>query len=509
MRDIETKVLEYGRSRGLFDAGLIVAGVSGGPDSTALLCILRELSSQVEDFPFIAAVHVDHGIRGQAAKDDAAFTERLCRELDVPLKLFEFDVKARAREMSRGEEETGRILRYEAFRQFGDELAKERGIKPEDVRIAVAHHMGDAAETMMINLFRGTGLEGLTSMKGISGSVIRPLLCLGKDEITAYLEERGIPWCTDETNGESVYTRNKWRNEIFPLIGEASVKQPVKALLDARELLCDDLDFITSEARRAFDGLLINSGGFSFLPQDGLLKLHPAIFSRAIRLLREKTLGHLTDFETVHMNAVRDMLMRGGAAETTIDLPFGTKAFLASGYFTFLSEKDIPAAARAVARQMGFITASPDQPLDMRIGLHGSNTTKLPDSDVQMKVDIVENSDVLEYNTLSWIYPVADPDEDIRIVTGRPEAYFKAAGSTGGKELRLLLKDRHVPADARSSVVAVARGDRILWIPGIGHAEGFTGDSSRQKWERERQSDGSAEEVRLFAVITFINGDSQ
>ena len=183
----------------------IVAGISGGADSVCLLFLLRELCR--EKGAGLFAVHVNHGLRGAEAGEDEAYVRKLCGELKVPLRVFSFDVRGRAREEHLTLEEAGRLCRYEAFEEEAERIG--------GTRIAVAHHAGDQAETVLFQLFRGSGLKGLAGIRPVRDNVIRPLLCTGREEIEAWLTERGIEWRTDSTNLTTDYTRNRIRGEIL------------------------------------------------------------------------------------------------------------------------------------------------------------------------------------------------------------------------------------------------------------------------------------------------------
>ena len=122
---------------------------------------------------------------------------------------------------------TNFIMRYEAFEQYAQALEKKTGKK---VRIAIAHHKDDIAETMMMNLFRGSGLDGLVNPKPVAGRIIRPLLCLKKSELVDYLDTLGVEYAIDKTNLQAVGTRNTWRNEFLPKIGEFYNEDPTVPL---------------------------------------------------------------------------------------------------------------------------------------------------------------------------------------------------------------------------------------------------------------------------------------
>ena len=159
----------------------VVLGVSGGADSVCLLFLLLEYAGKV---PLeLSVVHVDHGIRPDAAQD-AAYVEKLCGERNLPFYLVRADVKGYAEREKCSEEDAGRRLRYEAFCRTAEETGADR--------IAVAHNCNDRAETMLFHLFRGSGLKGLCGIRPVRREIIRPLLCLEREEIEAYLTERRI-----------------------------------------------------------------------------------------------------------------------------------------------------------------------------------------------------------------------------------------------------------------------------------------------------------------------------
>jgi len=179
------KVFRYIQKYQMIKEGdTIVAGISGGADSVCLLFVLTEIRKRI---PFhLAVVHVNHGIRMEA-KEDAEYVRLLCAKQKIPFYLKEADVKVYAKEQGLSEEEAGRIIRYRAFKEV---LLKERD--NEGGKIAVAHNSNDCAETMLFNLFRGTGLKGLIGIKPVKGNIIRPILCLERKEIEEYLVKNNI-----------------------------------------------------------------------------------------------------------------------------------------------------------------------------------------------------------------------------------------------------------------------------------------------------------------------------
>ena len=188
MNGFQAKIKEYIECNNML-AGKerIVVGVSGGADSMCLLSVLLELCKGKQE---ISVIHVHHGLR-ENADAEAEYVRKYCDTINVPCRVVNVDVKGKAASEGLSTEEAARILRYEAF-------AKETGGDDAAV-IAVAHNMDDQAETMLHNLFRGSSLNGLCGIKPVRDNIIRPLLCVSRKEIEAYLSERDIKY---ECSGE-------------------------------------------------------------------------------------------------------------------------------------------------------------------------------------------------------------------------------------------------------------------------------------------------------------------
>jgi len=201
-------------------AGVLI-GVSGGADSVALMLALKELRYEVE------AVHVEHGIRGKDSELDMEYVRKLCGDVGIPLVTERIDAPAMAAEMGLSLEETARRMRYRIFDRYA-----------EGRPIAVAHNLGDMAETMIWNLARGSGIAGMGSIPPVRGRIIRPLLETPRSEIESYLTARGIEWRQDETNADESITRNRIRHTVMPALKVLNPKAEqhiAMACMDLRE----------------------------------------------------------------------------------------------------------------------------------------------------------------------------------------------------------------------------------------------------------------------------------
>lgn len=199
----------------LADNSKVIVGVSGGADSVALLDILHSLKYEC------VVAHCNFHLRGEESNRDAFFVEELCIKYNLKYERIDFDTEAYAELNSISIEMAARELRYNWFEQI-------RVIHLAD-RIAVAHHKDDSIETILLNLIRGTGIRGLTGINAQNKYIVRPLLCLSRNDILDYLKGRKLSYVDDSTNSEDLYTRNKIRLKIIPLLEtiNPSVKESI------------------------------------------------------------------------------------------------------------------------------------------------------------------------------------------------------------------------------------------------------------------------------------------
>lgn len=261
---VKTKIKAAIKEHELFENDMhIVLGLSGGPDSVCLFDVLCELAE--EQKLKIYPVHVNHKFRPGAAEADQEYVEELCRQRGWQCTSFVYDCGRIAEEEGLTSEEAGRKARYEAFVKTAEKAASENGISADKVVIAVAQNANDQAETILFRLLRGSGIDGLAGIaykryeKGFA--VVRPLLDVSREEIEKYCEERNLSPRIDHTNEESVYTRNKIRLELIPLLAERfnpNITDTVNRL--GRNAACDKA-YLYREARRAYETLRCENTG--------------------------------------------------------------------------------------------------------------------------------------------------------------------------------------------------------------------------------------------------------
>lgn len=223
------RVVKTIRSRGLVDRGQhLLVGVSGGPDSVALLSLLHRLRS-----PWsltVTAVHFNYGLRGRESAEDQEYVTSLCRDLEVPLYTMRLDVRDRSRRTSL--QAAARDLRYRAMMDMAEKCGADR--------IAVGHTADDQAETVLLWMLRGAGLTGLSGMPAFrDGKIIRPLYEAKRQDILAYLTHTGLSFRQDSSNAKPLYMRNRIRQEVMPIL-KRMMPSSVDALCRLADLCRED-----------------------------------------------------------------------------------------------------------------------------------------------------------------------------------------------------------------------------------------------------------------------------
>lgn len=222
---LEQKVNAFVREMRLFGkTDKVLVALSGGADSVALLRVLLHLGYRCE------AAHCNFHLRGEESMRDEAFVVSLTEKLGVKLYRTDFDTEAYAAAKGISIEMAARDLRYEWFGNLREEIGAEV--------IAVAHHRNDSVETLLLNLVRGTGINGLRGIRAVNGRVVRPLLCVDRNEILSYLERLGQNFVTDSTNLQDNFTRNKIRHQVIPVL-ETINPSAVEAMADTAARLSE------------------------------------------------------------------------------------------------------------------------------------------------------------------------------------------------------------------------------------------------------------------------------
>ena len=416
--------------------GKIIVGLSGGADSVALLHVLCGLK---EEFQWeITAVHIHHGLRGEEADGDASFAEAFCEKLGVSCIVRKYDVKAEAEKRKMGEEETGRLLRYEVF----------RALAGADGRIAVAHHGKDQAETLLMRLCRGTGLTGLVGMAPVRENICRPLLFCSREEIEQYCKEHGLAWREDASNQEEKYTRNKLRLKVLPVLEEVNPKA-VEHISETAELLALDEDFLEQQASACYkDAKMDAPAGEVHLNRTKLQELHPAMKKRVLRKAMAEFLS--ADVSQVQIQALEDLLENETGKSR--DFLGGIRVENQYDSMVFSLEKE---------KTEGYCYALP---VGEEIFVSEKNMTVMAWLSEKYEVDS-EDTKCFDFDKVSGklFCRTRKPGDLIALKNGR-------------KKIKDLFIDEKVPRSERDILPLITVGEEVLWAKGLRVSENFRPD---------------------------------
>ena len=421
----ESFALRLTRECGVRPGDHVLAAVSGGADSVALLCLLREASGALGIT--VSCAHVEHGIRGEASLGDMAFVRGLCKQLHIPFYGEQADVPAYARMRGMGLEEAARTLRYEALERIADQVGA--------TQIALAHHALDQAETVLLHASRGSDVRGLCAMRWRRGRLIRPLLGETPEALRAYLAEKGQPWREDETNGDVAYARNRIRREAIPAL-ERAYPGAVQALCRLAQAAQRDEDYFA----RTLDGLTLARMALVdgvALSKSELAALDAALLGRVIaRELESLGLGSQSA-ETI--GRIADAVC--GVDEATVNLSGGGHAVITKTRLCLIRQQE-PVA-------------------DMPLRLAGETVTPFGTFSVRAARP-GETGDGVRCQTF-----------DAHVLAGAVITQRCAGdvivpfGRQSGVKLKKLMIDAGVERPIRNSLPVIRKGEDILWAVGL------------------------------------------
>ena len=418
----------------------IVIGLSGGPDSVCLTHVLSKLFPKEK----LIAVHINHMLRGKESDSEQAYCEELCKSLEIRLEVFQVDIKELAKKRKLGLEECARNERYRIFE-------KVREINNFNY-IAVAHIINDHAETIIMNVFRGTGIDGLKGIVYRNGMVIRPTLLLTREHTVSYCERNDLNPKIDSSNLSEDYTRNLIRNKLIPQINEMLGKDISKQVINLGEHAKNDSEFLEKLTNQAFK-LICNKteDGSVQIEREGLLDLDQALQLRLVRMAIAKVAQGLKDVSFTQVKSVLELAKKGVSGKV-VALASGAEAYYAYDVLTIRKqvrspetpEPKIPAVNLEIPSVTEFagvifeaevFERKAGEPLE-----EGDNVIYIENSKI--------NGNLVVRNRLNGdiIYP---------------------EHSTGSKKLKDYLIDLKVPRNERDKLVLIAYGNEIVWIVGV------------------------------------------
>lgn len=465
----------------LIQAGdYVLAGVSGGADSVCLLLLLLEYQKRCTFS--LQAVHVEHGIRGEESREDARFVEALCRRLGVSCRTYALDVPAYAREHRLGLEEAARKLRYASFAQAA-QLAE---VPAEKIKIALAHHADDNAETVLFQLVRGSGVRGLSGMRACraldtGGTLIRPLLYVARREIEEYLAARGEVYRVDATNQDTSYSRNRIRHEVLPQLVQVN-QQAIRHIGQSAGYLAELADYLEQEAGRIaalvcvekHDGCLVHRELFEKFP----LLLQGEVLHRQLAALA----GSTKDIGSVHVRAVEQLA--GRQVGRRISLPYGLVAERVYEGVCIRREREEKVYEEAVYE------ITPEMLLGAREGEWF--TLLLPDGQMRLRIrDFCGEMQEIPKKAYTKLLNYDKIEYSLQ-VRRRAEGDYLVIDEAGHKKkLKKYFTEEKVPVGKRESTWLLTVGSHVLWVIGGRISTDYKIDSATKKILEVQMSGGN------------------
>jgi len=414
----------------------VLLAVSGGPDSMAMLHSIYKISKEI-GFKIVVA-HVNHGVRGEFALRDQEFVEKISRKLDIPYFTKNVDMISYGKENGISSEEAGRILRYGFFREVLNSVGG--GL------ICVAHNKNDQAETVLLRILRGTGIEGLKAMELISGDIIRPLLNIERKDIEKYIDDNNIETMQDHTNLQTVYSRNRVRLQLIPYLEENFNPNIIDALFRLSEIASWENEILDDIVEKKFNLIVkkISTNSIIFKGND-FLKESDALKRKLIRFGILKVQGHLQGIQEVNVSSVLDLYNNGNTGKT-IDLPNGLKASVSYDEF-----------------KIGFIKeeSTSNFIFNLKMGIN-----KVVEIKKIIDLSIV-TSDQVDYSNNSIKFFDYQNIRGEMILRFRKDGdRFIPFGSKGSKKLKDYFIDKKVPRETRDLIPLIVDEEKVLWIVG-------------------------------------------
>ena len=400
----------------------IAVALSGGADSVALLHYI--LNSCELYHIKVNAINIEHGIRGEESKNDTAFVEKLCKDLGVELIKYTVDCPCFAKENKMTLEQAGRVLRYKCFY---DAINSGKCDK-----VATAHHLSDNAESVLFNLFRGTGLKGVCGIEeNYCDKIIRPFLNVSKSEITEYINAHKLSFVTDASNFDDDYTRNHIRLNVIPEI-KKTFPEVEKSISRFCQIAKVENDYMDEQAQKS----LTIEDDYAEIK----LPVHPALLARcAIKAMQ--ALGTTKDWEKVHIDAL----------EMLSTLKNGVKFNLKNGIIAIKEYEKI-----VLYREKDKF----EKEIPFSLGEFFFNGFNL-------EIKKVENT----VNLKDGFYADLDKLPKTAVLRTKRDGDKITKFGGGTKKLSDYLTDKKVPLRLRDNLVVIADGNDILVIFGVAISE--------------------------------------
>lgn len=417
---------------------LVITGVSGGPDSLALLHILNRLKDEMNFKIHVA--HLDHSFRGKEAEDEAIWVFETAQQWGLQCTTEKTDVPFLVETTGASPQDAGHRARKAFFLRLYKELHAQR--------IALGHQADDQAETLIMHFLTGAGPEGLTGIRPSNYPFIRPLLFVFRKDIEEYCSTHGLKPLKDPSNQKNVYLRNKIRNVILPLLKAEVNPNLAETLNKTAQVFCAEEEYWETATQEIAKRCCEEEEGAAKLDLNQFSLLHLAQQRRIIRYLYH-TIKKGQGLAFPHVEDVRKLALQGQTGKI-LHLPEGVKVMKTYGFLKFTLLEYNKATDFLEARRLNIpgITAIPEKGLVFKAEL------------------ITEIKEPLNMELTAAI-PFRDEPPELWVRPRRPGDIFSPKGLNGSKKLKNYFIDKKVPREERDQTLLLARDGEVLWIPGM------------------------------------------
>lgn len=430
------------RRHQMLDRGdAVLVGVSGGPDSVALLHALVALQPKWALRLVIA--HLNHQLRGKAADQEAAFVGRLAAALGLPCEIASRNVAEYGVKQRLSLQEAARTARY----TFYDEVA----IRYSADKIALGHHANDNAESILMHLLRGTGPLGLAGIPPVRDPhIIRPLIHVTRKDILDFLEQGSFEYVQDRSNLNRKYLRNRIRHELLPILQEHYNPNIISSLNRLASILRDEEDFLDQEVMRTLQDLILDQqAGHLCLTVRGLSELHPALLRRLVRRAVLSLTGGLKRLGCVHVEAVAGLIAAPGASGC-LDLPLGLRV---------VRDRD----------EISFLLEEPREPVKFEYDIPCIQTILISEIGISLRLSECHPNEIYQlkdYPATTALLDSAAVTFPLKVRNFRHGDRFKPLGMVGSQKVKTFFINHKVPRSLRLRCPILVSNERIIWIGG-------------------------------------------
>ncbi|QBD80233.1 tRNA lysidine(34) synthetase TilS [Ktedonosporobacter rubrisoli] len=472
MVEIIEVVIAYSEQHGLLpDHSKIVVAVSGGADSLCLLHLLHSLCGPGKRFPTVRlhVAHLNHQLRGEEGARDAAAVANLAAAWDLPATIGAIDVPALAQQERRSLEEAAREARYRFLRQVAQELTESGG----ETLIAVAHHMDDQVETLLLHWLRGGGLASMIGLQPRQRDIIRPLLCLSRADTQAYCREHGLTPMEDSSNTDPRFLRNRLRHELLPLL--ESLNPGIRAtLLRNAEVMQADLALIEEQVEHSWPRVVsFEQSACIGLRCSELQALPLSLQRHLLRRVTARLSAGQSPLELRHYRLIEQLAQRKESAEEMmLHLPQHLRVRRKGDTLLFTRDDDYQKQPSAK-----------EEPIEVTLPIPGQH--KVPGTSLIACAEIVAEAvtrqvvDALAYGNWNEVWHILAPTRYVVYIDGgsvghtlhvrtrRPGDRIRLLGMAREKKVQDVLVDKHIARAEREQIPLFFSAKHCIWLAGV------------------------------------------